>query len=95
MSARNRFLHDPTSEVAPERRPRLTPPSSLDQKTVALLDIGKIRSDEFLDSVADRLAARGIETLRVAKPTNAKPAPQHVLDQIVDDADVVVVALAD
>lgn len=95
MNVGHRIMHDPTSELASELRPRLAPPTSLKDKTVALMDIGKIRSDEFLDHVEDRLQSRGISVLRTAKPTNAKPAPQAVLDRIVSEADVVAVALAD
>ncbi len=95
MKAEVTVLHDPTSELAPVLRPRLRPTSPLEGKTVALLDIGKIRSDEFLDYVHRRLIARGLEVLRFAKPTNAKPAPLDVLDRIAAEAQVVVEALAD
>lgn len=95
MTSSTVTLHDPTSEVDPVTRPRLAPPDSLEGRTVALFDIGKIRSDEFLDTVAGELAARGIGTLRVAKPTNAKPAPTEVIHAVVEGADVAVVALAD
>ena len=88
-------LHDPTAETAPTTRPRRPPPASLAGRTVALLDIGKTRSDEFLDHLDARLRARGIATLRTAKATNAKPAPVEVLQQIATGADVVVEALAD
>ena len=95
MRANGVVLHDPTSESASERRPRVAPPATLDGKTVALFDIGKIRSDEFLDYVEPRLTDRGIRVLRAAKPTNATPAPQEVIEQVVEGADVVVGALAD
>ena len=88
-------LHDPTSETAPATRPRRPPPDSLHGRTVALLDIGKHRSGEFLDHVAAGLHARGIATVRFAKPTNAKPATAAVLDDIAAGADVVAEALAD
>jgi hypothetical protein len=88
-------LHDPTSELAPSRRPRLAPPSSLDGKTIALLDLGKIRSDEFLDHLEVRLRARNLDVLRVAKPTNARVAPPEVVQAVVEGAHVVVEALAD
>lgn len=88
-------LHDPTSESAPIQRPRRTPPTSLEGKVVALQDIGKTRSDEFLDYVEARLQARGLRTLRSAKPTNAKVAAPEVLQRIATEADVVVQALAD
>ena len=88
-------LHDPTSETASSTRPRRSPPESLEGKVVALLDIGKTRSDEFLDHLEARLGERGIATLRAAKATNAKPATVDVLQRIATEADVVVEALAD
>ena len=88
-------LHDPTSERTSTMRARRAPPASLDGKTVALHGIGKIRSNEFLDYLESRFAARGIHTMRTEKPTNAKVAPVEVLQRIAAEADVVVQALAD
>ena len=89
------ILHDPTSELAPEMRPRRAPPSSLEGRVVALQGIGKLRSDEFLDYVKTRLDALGVETIRTDKPTNARRAPTELLQRIATEADVVVQALAD
>ncbi len=89
------ILHDPTSERAPEIRPRRTPPASLEGRVVALQGIGKLRSDEFLDHVKTRLDALGIETIRTDKPTNARRAPVELLQRIATEAHVVVQALAD
>ena len=88
-------LHDPTSETAPVVRPRVPPPASLDGKTVGLFDLGKSRSDEFLDHMEARLRARGVVVRRFAKPTNAKPAAPALVARIAAGADVVVEALAD
>ncbi|MXX68766.1 MAG: hypothetical protein F4Y74_07385 [Gemmatimonadales bacterium] len=88
-------LHDPTSELAPEMRPRRAAPPSLEGRVVALQGIGKQRSDEFLDHVKTRLEARGIATIRTDKPTNARRAPTGLLQRIATEADVVVQALAD
>ena len=88
-------LYDPTGETAPTQRSRLTPPGNLDGKTVMLFDIGKTRSDEFLDYLDDLLTARGLNTARIAKPTNAKTASKETIAQMVREADVVVEALAD
>ncbi len=88
-------LHDPTSESTPAGRPRRPPPASLRGRTVALLDIGKRRSGEFLDHLEAALGARGVATARFAKPTNAKPAAPALLDDIAARADVVAEALAD
>lgn len=88
-------LHDPTSELAPEMRPRRAPPPSLEGRVVALQGIGKLRSDEFLDHVKARLDALGVATIRTDKPTNARRAPTELLQRIAAEADVVVQALAD
>ena len=95
MKRTSTVLHDPTAEVAPIRRPRRSPPESLEGKVVALQSIGKWRSAEFLDYTETRLNARGIQTIRTAKPTNAKMATVELLQKIATEADVVVQALAD
>ena len=76
-------------------RPRRTPPACLDGKVVALFDIGKPRSDEFLDALDVLMSERGIKTARYAKPTNTRTAPIETLQGIAAVADVVVVALSD
>ncbi len=91
----NMQLHDPTAELSPIRRPRRAPPESLDGKVVALFDIGKPRSDEFLDSLEKLLSERGVRTARYAKPTNVRTAPVDTLQAIATEADLVVAALSD
>ena len=88
-------MYDPTGEQSALQRQRLTPPESLDDKVVALFDIGKIRSDEFLDNIEQQLLRHGITPRRFAKPTNTRVAPPEVLQSIVESADVVIEALAD
>lgn len=95
MSNQTSVLHDPTSETAPMVRPRRDPPEDLTGKVVALQGIGKDRSNEFLDHVERRLNARGIQTLRTEKATNARTAPADVLQRIATEAHAVVQALAD
>lgn len=90
-----RILLDPTSEASPAMRERRAPPDSIDGITVGLLDIGKRRSDEFLDYVEIRLAERGLAVKRYAKLTNAKVAPETVKQAIAAECDVVVEGLAD
>jgi hypothetical protein len=63
--------------------------------TVALFDIGKTRSDEFLDQLEKRFAERGLKTRRYAKPTNAKVAPVEVMQKVATEADAVLIALSD
>lgn len=86
---------DPTAESSPVMRDRLAPPQDLAAATIGLLGISKERSEEFLDTVEARLAARGHKVLRFAKPTHTKPAPEAVLADIVERCDVVIEALAD
>jgi hypothetical protein len=86
---------DPTAGLEPSRRTRLAPPRSLAQRTVGLLDIAKERSDEFLDRIEQQFVARGLAVRRLAKPTYTRPAPEPLLQSIVEQCDVVVAALAD
>ncbi|CAM9887473.1 unnamed protein product [Phaeothamnion confervicola] len=88
-------MRDPTPETSPLKRARLAPPASLDGKTVALFDIGKTRTKEFLDRVELRLREKNIATMRVGKPTNAKIATPEILQKVTDEADVVLIALSD
>ena len=89
------IMRDPTAEASPVLRTRLPPPTSLAGKTVGLLSISKERSDEFLDTVAAALGAQGITVERFCKPTHTKPAPESIIEAIVERCDVVVEGLAD
>ena len=89
------WLRDPTAETSAIKRPRAQPPASLEGLTVALFDIGKARSNEFLDQVEKRFAERGFKTKRYAKPTNAKVAPVEVMQRVATEADAVLIALSD
>jgi hypothetical protein len=88
-------LLDPTSERRPTTRPLSERPSSLDGKTVGLLDISKPRGDVFLDALEAKLRGRGVEVLRFKKPTFTKPAPPDLRHEIETKCDVVIEALAD
>lgn len=93
--AANYQMLDPTGESAPERRARRAPPEILKNATIALLSISKERSNEFFDTVAQRLSARGYKVERFAKPTHTKPAPEGILQGIVERCQVAIVGLAD
>lgn len=88
-------LRDPTSELATTRRPRLAPPATLDGKTIALLDIGKMRGNEFIDRLDQLLVGRGLTTRRYKKPTNARVAPPEIIQEVVTGTDVAIIALSD
>ena len=95
MTAHEYSMLDPTAELAPERRPRRAPAKRLEESTIGLLSISKERSNEFLDTVERHLSARGFKIERFMKPTHTKPAPEPILQAIVERCDVVVVGLAD
>lgn len=86
---------DPTAELSPQQRPRRSPPPSLADVTIGLLSISKERSNEFLDTVERRLVERGLSVARYMKPTHTKPAPEPIVQAIVERCGVVVVGLAD
>ena len=89
------WLRDPTAETSAIKRPRVKPPATLEGLTIGLFEIGKTRSDEFLDQVEKRLAERGLKTKRYAKPTNAKVAPAEVMQKVATEADAVIIGLSD
>ncbi len=88
-------LLDPTSEQSPMLRPRLPRPDSLDGLTIGLLDIAKARGDVFLDRLDERLKERGIATKRYKKPTNTRPAPLPLQQQIATEVNLVIEGLSD
>jgi len=87
---------DPTDSVAVPRKtaPR---PSSLDGKVITLLDISKAKGDHLLDRIEELLREHATPKaiVRKKKPTFARPAPDPLLDEIVQGTDVLIEALAD
>lgn len=92
-------MRDPTAETAPVRRPRRTLSDagidSLENATIALLDIGKTRGDEYLDRLEELFTDRHFNILRYKKPTNTRTAPVELLQRIAAECQVVVIALSD
>lgn len=88
-------LLDPTNETKPTQRPRNPRPTSLDNLTIGLLDIAKMKGDLFLDELDQQLTQRGLTVKRYQKPTYAHPASVSLQQQIAVECDVVVEALAD
>lgn len=91
-------LINPRAEAQGDARqaaPRLT---SLMGKTVGLLDISKPGGNFFLDHLARLLTDRyGVAAVvRETKPTFTKPAPDAVIERLVNArCDAVIEALAD
>lgn len=89
------LLRDPTAETASELRARTPRLKSLEGKTVALMDIGKMRGDEFIDRLEVLCTSRGIATLRYKKPTNTRVAPREMIREISEKCQAVIIALSD
>jgi hypothetical protein len=89
------LLRDPTPELASSMRERCRPPADLAGRTVALMDIGKMRGDEYIDRLEQLFAQAGIATRRYRKPTNTRTAPIEMLQDIATRCDVAVIALSD
>ena len=88
-------LLDPTSERSPTVTPRLARPERLDGLTIGILDIAKARGDVFLKQLGERLSERGIAVKHYAKPTNTRPAPLPLQQQIATEVNVVIEGLSD
>ena len=91
-------LIDPRAEFTRERRQPAKRLSSLDGKTIGLLDISKPGGSIFLDHLELLLTERqGVASVvRMTKPTFTKPAPDAVIEALVHArCDAVVEALAD
>ncbi len=87
---------DPTDERVPVNREPTRRPEHV-TGTVGLLDISKPRGNVLLDRLAEQLAERlpNVELKRYRKPTFAKPAPDDLRRQIVEECGFVIEALAD
>ena len=87
---------DPTDERVPVRR-ELTPRPEHITGAVGLLDISKPRGDVLIDRLEALLRERlpGVEIRRYRKPTFAKPAPDDLRRQILEECSFVIEALAD
>jgi hypothetical protein len=89
------FFLDPTAELSPMARPLLPRLSSLEGKTIGLLDIAKPRGDVFLNRLEALFVERGVTVKRYKKPTMTRVAPVAVKQQLALECDAVIEALAD
>ncbi|MFT5711320.1 MAG: hypothetical protein ACI8QT_002026 [Halioglobus sp.] len=86
---------DPTAELRPMARPLLPRLTSLEGKTIGLLDIAKPRGDVFLNRLEVLFVERGVKIKRYKKPTMTRVAPVAVKQQLALECDAVIEALAD
>ena len=89
-------IMDPTDERVPIAREVSTRPQEI-TGSLALLDISKPRGNVLLDRLEELLRERlpDVAVNRYSKPTFTKPAPQTLRQQIKDNNDFVIEALAD
>ena len=88
-------LLDPTAEISPVQRPRIARTRSLEDLTVALIDISKPRGSEFLDRLEQLFAARVVAVKRYRKPRFSTIAPAELRQRIAAECNAAVEALAD
>lgn len=69
--------------------------SEFSTNTIALMDIGKMRGNEFIDRLEQLCGARGVATRRYRKPTNTRVAPREMIKDIAANCQAVVIALSD
>ncbi|MBL24597.1 MAG: hypothetical protein CMM48_11945 [Rhodospirillaceae bacterium] len=93
--AETTFLRDPTNEASASLRDRAALPDDISGKTIALLDIAKERSNEFLDHIETKFTDEGFTVKRYRKASNSKNAAPEIIQAIVQEADIVVESLAD
>jgi hypothetical protein len=63
--------------------------------TTEFIEGAKARGDVFLKRLGERLAERGIAVRHYAKPTNARPAPVPLQQQIATEVNLVIEGLSD
>jgi hypothetical protein len=88
-------MRDPTAETASALRPRAKPLDTFVGKTIALMDIGKMRGNEFIDRLERLCRERGVATRRFKKPTNTRVAPRELVMEIAESCHAVIIALSD
>lgn len=89
-------LLDPTDERVPVER-KLARRAGEITGRLALLDISKPRGNVLLDRLEAQLHERlpGVTITRYAKPTFTKPAPESLRQEIRNQSDFLIEALAD
>lgn len=87
---------DPTAEVAADTAAIPARLASLQDRTIGLLDNGKIRVRELLDEMEQRLRTQhGVRhVLRFKKPDASRPAPASVIADM-RQCDAIIAAVGD
>ena len=88
---------DPTVQALPDSTSMAPRPQSLEGVTLGLLANGKRNSDEMLRNVCALLQDiyQFKEVVELNKRDVSRPAPQPIIDELVDKCDVVITAIGD
>ncbi len=88
---------DPTVQAIPDDAVVAKRPDTLDGKVIGLLANGKINSEEILaltqEVLADRYEFAGV--IARNKRNASRPCPDHIIDELVDQCDVVITSSGD
>lgn len=90
-------LLDPTVEALPDNTLLAPRPDDLNGKVVGLLANGKRNADELLDAVLSLIqdTYEIKEVIRLNKRDQSRPAPQHIMDELLEKCDFVITATGD
>ena len=97
IAATKYVLLDPTVDALPDSTILAPRPSDLNGKVVGLLANGKRNSDRLLDALYGLLqdTYEFKDVVRVNKGDSSRPAPQKIVDELVEKCDVVITATGD
>ncbi len=88
---------DPTVEAIPDNTLLATRPPDLNGKTVGLLSNSKRNADTLLDAIysllQDTYEFGGV--VRLNKGDASRPAPKHIMDELLEKCDLVITATGD
>jgi hypothetical protein len=90
-------LYDPTSTGAERQLSRAAPLTSLEGKSIGILENGKLNAVEMLHEVADLFVQRQACVIRAvySKSNASAPAPSETLAKAVAEVDFLITGLGD
>ncbi len=96
QASKPEVIIDPTDEREPIKRNLAKRPEHI-SGTLGLLDISKPRGDKFIDRLEQLINEQmpAVTVKRYMKPTVSKPAPHDLRQQIMNECNFVIEAVAD
>ncbi len=90
-------LLDPTVEALPDSTVLAPRPERLDGKIVGLLSNSKPNADKLMDAVFALLQDTYDfkDVVRLNKGDASRPAPKHIMDELLEKCDLVITATGD